>query len=412
MIAAMTTLSILASSFLIALFSGIAFQSEGHSPDVAEQAISPDQNVAAKAQDQLRLTGPQGLELLEQRFAKDIAGHRSGAPSDARWKRISAALDRVGGQYDDYSSGLYWYTDLEKARAAARASGRPILSLRLLGRLDEDLSCANSRFFRTTLYPNAEISRLLKDRFILHWESVRPAPRITIDFGDGRKLERTITGNSIHYILDADGKVVDALPGLYSAAVFTTELKQTLSAAKQTPPDGTSSYTRHMKTTQARLLNAWVTDLATIKVVQLPGGIPTEHELDKLTDNQMWKQMARLHASEVRFDSDVRELMARKFPDARTVAPLAVSKSAIEVPMLRAFPTLTNSIALDTVRNNYMLRTRILAYLADSETQSLSLHQINDWVYAVVFLTPKDDPWLGLAPPNVFAALDGNGQSQ
>src|SRR5260370_39858025 len=102
----------------------------------------------------------------------------------------------------------------------------------MLGHLDEDLSCANSRFFRTTLYPNAEISALLKDQFILHWESVRPAPRITIDFGDGRKLERTITGNSIHYILDANGKVVDALPGLYSAAVFTAELKQTLSAVK------------------------------------------------------------------------------------------------------------------------------------------------------------------------------------
>ncbi|HJX82723.1 MAG TPA: hypothetical protein VJ723_00105, partial [Candidatus Angelobacter sp.] len=75
-------------------------------------------------------------------------------------------------------------------------------------------------------------------------------------------------------------------------------------------------------------------------------------------------------------------------------------------------PALNNSIALDTVRNNYMLRARILAFLSSPETKSLSLHQINDWVYAVVFLTPKDDPWLGLAPPNVFAALDGNGESQ
>lgn len=129
MIAAMTTLSILNSSFLIALFCGIASQSMGHSPDLVEQAISPDQSIAVKAQDQLRLNGPRGLELLQQRFANEIALHRNGALSDARWKRIGAALDRVSGQYDDYSSGLFWYTNLQQAKAAARASGRPILSL-------------------------------------------------------------------------------------------------------------------------------------------------------------------------------------------------------------------------------------------------------------------------------------------
>jgi len=107
--------------------------------------------VAQKAQDRLRGTGRQGLEVLEQRFAKEISAHRNGAPLDDRWKRIGAALDRVGAQYDNHASGLYWYTDFEKAKAAARASKRPIFSLRLLGRLNEDLSCANSRFFRTTL---------------------------------------------------------------------------------------------------------------------------------------------------------------------------------------------------------------------------------------------------------------------
>jgi hypothetical protein len=35
-----------------------------------------------------------------------------------------------------------------------------------------------------------------------------------------------ITGNSIHYVLDADGTVLDALPGLYGAAAFLAELKQ------------------------------------------------------------------------------------------------------------------------------------------------------------------------------------------
>ncbi len=55
---------------------------------------------------------------------------------------------------------------------------------------------------------------------MLHWQSVRPVPRVTIDFGDGRKLERTLTGNSAHYVLASDGTPLDVLPGLYSPLAF------------------------------------------------------------------------------------------------------------------------------------------------------------------------------------------------
>src|SRR5204863_3294298 len=121
----------------------------------------------------------------------------------------AASIDAIAAQRDASASKLFWYTDFAEAKRVAKDSGKPILSLRLLGHLDEELSCANSRFFRTTLYANAEVSDYLRDHFVLHWKSVRPVPRITIDFGDGRKVERTITGNSIHYVLDADGRILD-----------------------------------------------------------------------------------------------------------------------------------------------------------------------------------------------------------
>ena len=41
-------------------------------------------------------------------------------------------------------------------------------------------------------------------------------PKVTIDFGNGKTLERTLTGNSAHLVLDVDGRPVDALPGLFS----------------------------------------------------------------------------------------------------------------------------------------------------------------------------------------------------
>jgi len=128
---------------------------------------------------------------------------------------------------------LYWHTELEAAHGEARRTGRPILSLRLLGRLDEELSCANSRMFRTVLYPDPAVSRLLRESFVLHWSSERPAPVIRIDMGDGRTLTRTITGNSVHYVLDSRGRPVDAIPGLYSAARFRAELEESLDVARE-----------------------------------------------------------------------------------------------------------------------------------------------------------------------------------
>ena len=408
----MKTLTLIACSSLVALFSGLGSAQTNDLAGWAEQAVSPDQSVALKAQDQLRAAGPSGLQALEQRFAKEILAHRAGAVTDARWKRIGAALDHVGGQYDNYSSGLYWYTDLEKAKAAARDSGKPILSLRLLGRLDQDLSCANSRFFRTTLYPSQEINALLKDRFILHWESVRPAPKVTIDFGDGRKLVRTITGNSIHYILDSDGAIVDALPGLYSAQVFVSELRRSADAVKEARAAGSHDYTQHFRSAEARLLQAWAADVAAIHVTLPAKQTLTESDLEPLMGDDKWQQVAQLPTNSASFDFAVRKVMEQKFPTARMAAPVAVGKSMVEMPMLRQMRNLSRSVALDTVRNNYMLRTKILAFLGGLTPHSRSLTQVNNWVYDYIFLTPGRDPWLGLAPPDVFSAIDKNGEGQ
>src|ERR1044071_8112199 len=159
-------------------------------------------------------------------YAGEINRHVASpaAASDPQWLRIATALDTVAQQKNSYLAGLYWHTDLESAKKASAESGKPILSLRLLGKLTDELSCANSRFFRTVLYANAEVASVLRDRFVLHWQSVRPAPVITIDFGDGRKIERTITGNSIHYVLDAAGQPIEALPGLYGPQAFLRRL--------------------------------------------------------------------------------------------------------------------------------------------------------------------------------------------
>ena len=94
------------------------------------------------------------------RYAGEINRHiaNPSLASDEEWQRITTALDTVAQQKNSYLSGLYWHTDIESAKRAAAASGKPILSLRLLGKLTDEFSCANSRFFRTVLYSNTEVS--------------------------------------------------------------------------------------------------------------------------------------------------------------------------------------------------------------------------------------------------------------
>jgi hypothetical protein len=110
-----------------------------------------------------RQLGPRGLDAY-------LATH---GPAPA------AALDAVCAQQDAHTSLLYWFTDLSGALAEAQRARKPVLSLRLLGRLDEELSCANSRFFRKLLYPDPRINQRLREDFVLHWQSVRPVPRVT-----------------------------------------------------------------------------------------------------------------------------------------------------------------------------------------------------------------------------------------
>ncbi len=187
------------------------------------QALSPDPAAAIAS---LRDLGPPGLDAIVEH----------GQPGPA----LRTAIDLVGAQRDNVC-GLYWYTDLDRARDAARAQAKPIVSLRLLGRLDEDLSCANSRFLRTAIYANEQIATVLKDRFILHWQSVRPVPRITIDFGDGRRIERTITGNSLHYLLPLPPqypRVVRRRRDRPVAAADTADLRRTVPEPRRGPVAG------------------------------------------------------------------------------------------------------------------------------------------------------------------------------
>lgn len=360
----------------------------------------------------LRGLGPAGVERV-------LAAEPAGAGHEG-WERV---LDRVCAQRDCAASRLYWYTDLDQALAAAERTQRPIVSLRLLGRLDEEVSCANSRFFRTVLYADPAVGALLRDEVVLHWESVRPVPRLTIDFGDGRTLEGTVTGNSLHYVLDRHGRVVDALPGLYGAGPFLDALRPAVFRAQEAgrlddselassedwqrlddlgrfagelrpywgatedrpwgPPTAieasfraTSKSAFERPVLQALSLGSWRDELAPLDWTALAAAIPRERLLSEPS----------------------RSLLVRKHRATAAGAaadPLRVVEGFLEL------------LAADTVRNEYLLRPVLRSWLTEGEPIGPDgLAALTERIYAELFLTPSSDPWLGLVSAETYLALE------
>ena len=199
---------------------------------LASLALTTTPVIAQQQRQSLRTLSPapprtHRLSLPARKRSAQLLDTYDNSPDPALIPRIDAAAN----QHDALWSRLYWYTDLDRAKQAAAAQHKPILYLRLMGKLTDEYSCANSRFFRTVLYADPSVSSLLRERFILVWQSERPVPVVSIDYGDGRVVKRTITGNSIHYVLSPDGTVVDALPGLLDPVMFTSILDAAAGAA-------------------------------------------------------------------------------------------------------------------------------------------------------------------------------------
>ncbi len=66
------------------------------------------------------------------------------------------------------------------------------------------------------------------------------------------------------------------------------------------------------------------------------------------------------------------------------------------------------SVALDTVRNEYRMHTKLLAWLSRDASRS-DVDKFNEKVYAELFITPRSDPWLGLLVPDAYTAIDNGG---
>ncbi len=76
------------------------------------------------------------------------------------------------------------------------------------------------------LFSDENVAREINEKFEPIWVSVRDVPTVTIDFGKGHKIMRTLHGNVATHVLTADGTIVDILPGLYESQEYLAQLDQ------------------------------------------------------------------------------------------------------------------------------------------------------------------------------------------
>ncbi len=422
----------------------------------------PDRDAAAIAA--LRARGPAGLAAILREYD---------AARPAARPALGATVDAVAAQRYATVSRLYWHTELEAAVAEAASTGKPILALRMLGRLDEDLSCANSRFFRTALYSNQRVAELLRQRFVLLWTTERPVPRVTIDFGDGRTMLGTVTGNSIHYVLDAEGRVLDALPGLYAPKVFVDELTaaSALAAELRTldPQQARDRLARHFERERQ---DVWAAFQRAGDAVLIPdarrllGDGEAQSTLARaqratmgkgLVEVPLVRQIAAgadpgtIDAQDVASWASIGQAMfgigqvhgpadgGRPMPERGGGAPPPVPvlpavldararQLVLEVALAPAPPARATAAAstMEAVRDPAALIARFEQLMvADTAINQLrlrprilaqlggmpqlSLEDLNRWVYDEVFATPGNDPWLGMRTLDGFTGLPGDG---
>ncbi len=411
----------------------LSHSDEEYKTEVEKYLMDSNMEINMELLGNLREKGYASLDWLRKNYIAIPRNHQ-------HYKNREHALrlyDKVSGQKDAIFSNLFWFKDMKKAKLAAAESKKPILSLRMLGDFSEDLSCANSRFFRILLYSNENVAKRLREDFILHVSSVIQVPKITIEYPDGTVQKQTITGNSMHMIMDSRGNIIDALPGLYGPEYFNKWLVQYKEIEKINLRN--PNYFKSQRKIQINRLNQLMkTDKDFVFVDEnlsklIKGFIepPVLKALDAemLTVGKMIveapileittpKRGSILEPSPVIKFNDIEQSWLEKLQgygfnkeliDDNTRKLIEVKKNYPNVQKLEeTLLELNDMLTTENIRNEMNLRINILEWL-DNNTPVLSEKEFVEKVYAELFLTPLDDKKMGMYDPSIFYGITNDG---
>lgn len=280
---------------------------------------------------------------------------------------------------------------------------------------------------------NKEVQKFLQDRAITAWESVGPVPQVTIDFGNGKTIRRTLGGNTILQVLLPNGRVIDALPGVYTPEAFLSEVKQafalvdTLGGANDTQkkeaeiiawhreranasleaPAGYASLSKSF--VESPLLRRAISDIPGVSLMReatpqlqlevrgLP--LPVSPVVRVQRMDAAWYQLAYQNAA-----GRIRDLSKEPLSgmEVQRLSQQGLTSLAASVPVINQTANTPEergrlAVVMDSINNLLRVHPIVHLYLAGQEKGLPEARACREELYQKVLHLPTNDPYLGLA---------------
>ncbi|MFK7767519.1 MAG: hypothetical protein AB8B55_09890 [Mariniblastus sp.] len=245
------------------------------------------------------------------------------------------------------------------------------------------------------LFSNDEIAAFINENFEPCWKSVRKVPTVSIDFGNGVKLKRTLHGNIAAYVCDSKGSVIDVLPGVYDPVAYKKQLEDLKLVSEYVSVHGVILESKWLGYHKTRV--STIGSGEEFEVKRMPVGRATNSGVEQSLEivlnpekRQGTEQEARGgragrgtgqggDAEAVNRDSIKRQSGVEEFQNGKTLAKKL---------------TLNDRLAIDTRINETERRVQIHNYILQNGMTTPD--GMSKWLYREVLHADLDDPFMGL----------------
>lgn len=238
------------------------------------------------------------------------------------------------------------------------------------------------------LFSSETIAKVINEKFEPVWVSVRDVPLVTIDFGHGHKITRTLNGNVATYALHPDGTVLDILPGIYAPEEYAQQLEQmsylhqyVCKAFARKPTDVLSEY----HTTQMKLL---ADGKEPGKLVFNIASAISKGRIENPVKFVIFGQPSAKEPTPAVNTASPAQIAVQQYQQAAVSDP--APKESKAATTLRGW----KELAEDTKINETLHRKMIHEHLA--KVGAVQPKDVTRWLYKEVLHADLDDPYLGL----------------